>query len=90
MILIAISLRRFRHVFVSETGTSLRAWLLWARIDRAMTTAFQGRSWTDAAQENGFADAVHLTRTCRRVFGLAPGMLVPEKIAAVRIRRAAR
>lgn len=90
MILIAISLRRFRHVFVSETGTSLRAWLLWARIDRAMTTAFQGRSWTEAAQENGFADAAHLTRTCRRVFGLAPGMLVPEKIAAVRIRRAAR
>lgn len=69
---------RFRHLFVSQTGTSMRSWLLWARIDRAVTLAFQGRSWTDAAHQNGFADAAHLTRTCRRVFGIAPTMLVPE------------
>lgn len=69
---------RFRHLFVSQTGTSLRAWLLWARMEQAVAFAFQGRSWTEAAHEAGFADAAHLTRTCRRVFGLAPSMLVPE------------
>jgi len=73
-----LSPSRFRHLFVSHTGVSLRAWLLWARVDHAVTTAFGGRSWTDAAHESGFADAAHLTRTCRRVFGLAPTMLVPE------------
>ncbi len=72
---------RFRHLFVQQTGTSLRAWLLWARVDRAVQAAFQGRSWTEAAHEAGFADAAHLTRTCRRVFGLAPTMLVPEGLA---------
>lgn len=70
---------RFRHLFVSQTGTSLRAWLLWARMERAMTCAFQGRSWTEAAHDAGFADAAHLTRTCRRMIGLAPSMLVPEE-----------
>jgi AraC-like DNA-binding protein len=70
---------RFRHLFVAQTGTSLRAWLLWARVDLAVTSAFlDGRSWTEAAHDAGFADAAHLTRTCRRVFGLAPTMLVHE------------
>jgi len=76
-----LSPSRFRHLFVSHTGVSLRAWLLWARVDHAVTTAFGGRSWTDAAHESGFADAAHLTRTCHRVFGLAPTMLVPESPA---------
>jgi AraC-like DNA-binding protein len=35
-------------------------------------------SWTDAAQLAGFADSAHLSRTCRRMFGIAPTMLVPE------------
>jgi AraC-like DNA-binding protein len=74
---------RFRHLFVAQTGTSLRAWLLWARVDQAVTSAFRdGRSWTEAAHDAGFADAAHLTRTCRRVFGLAPTMLVAEERAA--------
>lgn len=72
---------RFRHLFVAQTGTSLRAWLLWARMERGVEAAFQGRSWTEAAHEAGFADAAHLTRTCRRIFGLAPSMLVPEQRA---------
>lgn len=71
---------RFRHLFVAQTGTSLRAWLLWARVDHAMASAFHGQSWTEAAHAAGFADAAHLTRTCRRVFGIAPSMLVPEQL----------
>lgn len=72
---------RFRHLFVAQTGTSLRAWLLWARMGQAVTAAFQGRSWTDAAHEAGFADAAHLTRMFRRMFGMTPTMLVPEQPA---------
>ena len=72
---------RFRHLFASQTGTSVRAWLLWMRMERAVTSAFQGRSRTEAAHEAGFA-AAHLTRTCRRMIGLAPPMLVPEAPSA--------
>jgi AraC-like DNA-binding protein len=37
-----------------------------------------GSSWTEAAQQAGFADSAHLSRTCRRMFGIAPSMLLPE------------
>jgi len=66
---------RFRHLFVNQTGTSFRAWLLWARAEQAISAATRGISWTDAAHSAGFSDAAHFTRTCRRVFGIAPTML---------------
>ena len=69
---------RFRHLFVAQAGTSFRAWLLWARAEHAIAAANRGMSWTAAAQEAGFADAAHFTRTCRRVFGIAPTMLAFE------------
>ena len=71
---------RFRHLFVAQTGTSFRAWLLWARAEAAIAAATRGSSWTEAAQDAGFADAAHFTRTCRRVFGIAPTMLVFEHV----------
>ncbi len=70
---------RFRHLFVAQTGTSFRAWLLWARAEHAIAAAHRGLSWTKAAQDAGFADAAHFTRTCRRVFGIAPTMLGFER-----------
>ncbi|MEO8161681.1 MAG: AraC family transcriptional regulator [Arenimonas sp.] len=70
---------RFRHLFVAQTGTSFRAWLLWARAEHAIAAANRGMSWTDASLHAGFADAAHFTRTCRRVFGIAPSMLAFEQ-----------
>ena len=69
---------RFRHLFVAQTGISFRAYLLWARVDAAIGAGMRGTTWTEAAQRCGFADSAHLTRTCRRMFGIAPSMLVPE------------
>jgi AraC-like DNA-binding protein len=34
-----------------------------------------GGSLTDAAHEAGFADSAHLSRTFRRMFGVAPSSL---------------
>jgi AraC-like DNA-binding protein len=71
-----LSPSRFRHLFVSQTGISFRAYLLWARVSSAIGAAMGGRSWTEAAQAWGFADSAHLSRTCRRMFGIAPSMLI--------------
>lgn len=71
-----LSPSRFRHLFVAQTGMSLRAYLLWARVEAAVGAAMAGQSWTEAAQDWGFADSAHLSRTCRRMFGIAPTMLV--------------
>lgn len=68
---------RFRHLFVAQTGTSFRAYLLWTRLNVAIQFAMAGRSWTEAAHAAGFADSAHLTRTFRRMFGMNPAALVP-------------
>lgn len=70
---------RFRHLFVAQTGTTFRAYLLWARVGAAVAAGMAGRSWTDAAHAAGFADSAHLARTCRRMIGIAPGMLAPAR-----------
>jgi AraC family transcriptional regulator len=67
-----LSPSRFRHLFVKETGTSFRAYVLWLRINVAIDAAMAGASWTEAAHEAGFADSSHLTRTHKRMFGIEP------------------
>lgn len=66
---------RLRHLFVAQTGTPLRVYIRWRRLNRALARGLAGMSWTDAAQCSGFADQAHLTRTCRRMVGLVPSML---------------
>jgi AraC family transcriptional regulator len=68
----ALSPSRFRHLFVQETGTSFRAYMLWLRINVAIEAAMAGASWTEAAHEAGFSDSSHLTRTHKRMFGIEP------------------
>ena len=79
-----LSPSRFRHLFVAQTGISFRAYVLWARVTAAMVAAMAGQSWTEAAQNAGFADSAHFTRTCRRMFGISPTMLNREKWAGSR------
>ena len=67
-----LSPSRFRHLFMEQTGVSFRAYLLWARVELAVGRGMSGHPWTAAAHEAGFADSAHLSRTCRRMFGIAP------------------
>ena len=49
--------------------------MLWLRLERAVAVFAAGGSLTDAAHAAGFADSAHLSRTFRRMFGLAPSSL---------------
>jgi AraC-like DNA-binding protein len=73
-----LSTSRFRHLFMAQAGLSFRAYLLWARVELAVGRGMAGQPWTAAAHEAGFADSAHLSRTCRKMFGIAPSMLVRE------------
>jgi AraC-like DNA-binding protein len=42
------------------------------RLQRAVDAISKGLTATDAAHAAGFADAAHLTRTFRRMMGIAP------------------
>jgi AraC family transcriptional regulator len=74
----ALSPGRFRHLFVQETGTAFRAYVLWLRLNVAIECSMAGGSWTEAAHEAGFADSPHLTRTFKRMFGMNPATLVRQ------------
>jgi AraC-like DNA-binding protein len=68
----ALSPGRFRHLFVEQTGQSFRSYQLWGRLQRAIDVISRGLTATEAAHAAGFADAAHLTRTFRRMMGIAP------------------
>ncbi|NUO65565.1 MAG: helix-turn-helix transcriptional regulator [Gemmatimonadaceae bacterium] len=70
-----LSPSRFRHLFVEETGMALRPYILWRRFLRVWELLMQGESLSSAAHAAGFADAAHLTRTSRTMFGFAPSMM---------------
>jgi len=70
-----LSPSRFRHLFVEQTGMALRPYILWRRFLRVWELLTAGESLSSAAHSAGFADAAHLTRTCRRMFGFPPSAL---------------
>jgi AraC-like DNA-binding protein len=78
----ALSESHFRHLFVAETGSSFRAYLLWLRINLAIDAAMAGASWTEAAHAAGFADSAHLSRTHKRMFGLEPTAVRPQPFSS--------
>lgn len=70
-----LSPSRFRHLFVEEVGLALRPYVLWLRLNQALAAFAAGESLTTAAYQAGFADSAHLSRTFRRMYGMAPGGL---------------
>lgn len=71
-----LSPSRFRHLFVEQTGMALRPYILWRRFLRVWDLVSAGASLSTAAHEAGFADAAHLTRTSRRMFGFPPSAMM--------------
>lgn len=78
---VGLSSTRFRHLFKEELGISYRRWVLWRKLHAAALQLAKGGSLTVAAHEAGFSDSAHLTRTFRRMFGIAPS-LIPSEVWA--------
>jgi AraC family transcriptional regulator len=75
-----LSPSRFRHLFIEETGMALRPYILWRRFLKVWALLMQGGSISEAAHEAGFADAAHLTRTSRRMFGITPTAMTMRRV----------
>jgi AraC-like DNA-binding protein len=71
-----LSRTRLVHVFTQSVGVPIRPYILWLRVQRAAVALGKGTSVTMAAQEAGFSDSAHLTRTFRRMFGTTPSSLL--------------
>lgn len=72
---VGLSPSRASHLFVEETGLPFRTYVLWLRLVRAVDARIAGRTLTEAAQEAGFSDSAHLSRTFKRMFGLPAAAL---------------
>jgi transcriptional regulator GlxA family with amidase domain len=72
---VGLSPSRLMHVFTSSVGIPLRPYLAWLRVQRAAIEIVSGNSLTDAALAAGFSDAAHMSRTFRRMLGIAPSSL---------------
>jgi AraC family transcriptional regulator len=70
-----LSPSRFRHLFVEETGMGLRPYILWRRFLLVWELAMKGESMSAAAHAAGFADAAHLSRTSKQMFGFPPTVM---------------
>jgi AraC-like DNA-binding protein len=70
-----LSPSRFRHRLVEQTGMGLRPYVLWRRFLRVWELLATGGSLSAAAHAAGFADAAHLSRTSRRMFGFPPSAI---------------
>lgn len=71
-----LSESRLSHLFKAEVGIPIQRYLLWYKV---MQTAFnigRGMSLTDAAEEAGFADSAHFSRTFRAMFGITPSHIL--------------
>jgi AraC-like DNA-binding protein len=67
------------HVFTDSMGIPLRPYLAWLRLQRAATAIVGGNSLGEAAHAAGFADAAHMSRTFKRMLGVAPSFLRPMR-----------
>jgi AraC-like DNA-binding protein len=67
-----LSESRLSHLLAEQLGLGWRPLVLWLRLQRAAAELGAGHSLAAAASAAGFADGAHLTRTFRRMFGLAP------------------
>jgi AraC family transcriptional regulator len=72
---VGLSTGRARHLFADQMGLPFRTYLLWLRLMRAVELFSAGSSLTDAAHGAGFSDSSHLSRTFRRMFGIAADSL---------------
>ncbi|MGW4366502.1 helix-turn-helix domain-containing protein [Nocardia takedensis] len=72
---VGLSPTRLSHLFAAQVGLPLRPYILWLRLRLAVIRVRSGDDLAAAADAAGFDDSAHLTRTCRRTFGLFPTAL---------------
>ena len=70
-----LSESHFLHIFRAKLGINFRGYLLWKRLRDATNSLESKSNLTTLANDKGFADVAHFSRTCLSSFGLRPSEL---------------
>lgn len=81
-----LSPSRFGHLFTESVGIPFRRYVLWLRLQRAAGALLTGETIASATYDAGFADAAHLSRTFRRMFGTSPSEIADRQSTSRGIR----
>lgn len=70
-----LSESRLIHLFKAEIGITIRKYILWCRVQKALATMSSGSSISQSARQAGFTDAAHFNRTFVSMFGINPSAI---------------
>lgn len=72
---------RLTHLMSETLGAPPRVWQTWFKLRAALGHALLGQAnLTEAAHLAGFADSAHFTRSCKRLMGVRPAMMLPQTV----------
>lgn len=77
---VGLSESHLAHLFKQNTGTTVRRYLSWLRLCKAIKLIMKGNSFTTSAHESGFSDSAHLSSTYRQMFGVTPSQILRSSI----------
>lgn len=81
---VCLSESRLSHIFKAEIGIPIQRYLLWYKVVQTAFNIGRGMTLTDAAEEAGFADSAHFSRTFRAMFGTTPSQIIkPSRLVQI-------
>jgi AraC-like DNA-binding protein len=78
-----LSAGRLTHLFTLELGVSIRSYLRWVKMCRAIELLGSQQTVTEAAAAIGFSDAAHFTRVLRTYYSAAPSFINNRELVRV-------
>ena len=85
-----LSAGRLTHLFSEELGVSIRSYLRWVKMCKAVELLGSRRTVTEVAATIGFADAAHFTRALRSYYSAAPSFIANPSLVQVHACNAGR
>ena len=71
-----VSEGRLMHLFKKETGTTIRKYVLWNKLQHAIKLHLVGNSLKQSARLSGFSDPAHFNRVFVSNYGLNPSFML--------------
>ncbi|MGB0987682.1 MAG: helix-turn-helix domain-containing protein [Pseudoalteromonas spongiae] len=73
--IVNLSQSRLSHLFSEQIGMPFKSYQRYLRFKRLIPLLANGFDLTKAAHQVGFSDAAHLSRECKKLFGIQPKQL---------------